>query len=220
MAAGAGRYAAGAGSIGSFTADKRRCFGGGGGWPLRGRRGDDIGFAAARRFCPGRAREGPQALSCFNRTRRRVRRVRGNFFRGELAPRRRSCFLADSPSAPFGRRRICVGVEVCRGSLLPRHLEIASYRERTDRRAACRPISENAKFAQVTSSLGRNVDCASARQRARRTSIHTCSYMSMASVMSWKNSQRAMTSSSGFMTAYTRASSSSRVSATAFMGVE
>ena len=139
---------------------------------------------------------------------------------GSLPPRRRNCFLADSPSAPFGRRRICVGVEVCRGSLLPRHLEIASYRERTDRRAACRPISENAKFAQVTSSLGRNVDCASARQRARRTSIHTCSYMSMASVMSWKNSQRAMTSSSGFMTAYTRASSSSRVSATAFMGVE
>ena len=30
-AAGAGRYAAGAGAIGSFAADKRRCFGGGGG---------------------------------------------------------------------------------------------------------------------------------------------------------------------------------------------
>ena len=45
---------------------------------------------------PERAREGPQALSCFIRTRRRVRRVRGNFFVGELSPRRRNCFLAVS----------------------------------------------------------------------------------------------------------------------------
>ena len=82
-----------------FAADKRRCFGGGGGWPLRGGRGVGSGFAAARlcgcaAFFPGRAREGPQALSCFNRTRRRVRRVRGNIFGGELAPRRRNCFLS------------------------------------------------------------------------------------------------------------------------------
>ena len=42
------------------------------------------------------------------------------------------------------------------GSLPPGE-EIASYRERMAGRAACRPISESAKFAQVTSSLGRNV---------------------------------------------------------------
>ena len=53
MAARAGRCAAGAGAIGSFAADKRRCCGGGGGWPLRGGRGDDSGFPAARRSSPG-----------------------------------------------------------------------------------------------------------------------------------------------------------------------
>ena len=53
VAARASRYAAGAGSIGSFAATKRRCFGGGEGWPLRGRRGDDSGFAAAQRSSPG-----------------------------------------------------------------------------------------------------------------------------------------------------------------------
>ena len=71
-------------------------------------------------------RERAEALSHFNRTRRRVRRVRGNFFAGELAPRRRNCFLA--VSAPGNAKHFsgnCVGVEVCRGSLLPRHLIIA-----------------------------------------------------------------------------------------------
>ena len=100
-----------------FAADKRRCFGGGWGWPLRGRRGDDSGVAAARRSFPGRAREGRGPLASI-RLRRRVRRKCGNFFVGELAPRRRNCFLADSPSAPFGRRRICVGVAVA-GELAP-----------------------------------------------------------------------------------------------------
>ena len=90
-----------------------------GGWPLRGRRGDDVGFVAARHSCPGRAREGPQALSCFNRTRRRVRRVRGNFFVGELAPRRRNCFLAVSaPGNPKDFSGNCVGVAVA-GELAP-----------------------------------------------------------------------------------------------------
>ena len=52
VAARAGRCAAGAGSIGSFAADKLRCFGDGEGWPLRGGRGDDSGVAAARRSSP------------------------------------------------------------------------------------------------------------------------------------------------------------------------
>ena len=43
-----------------FAADKRRCFGGGGGWPLRGRRGDDSGFAAAPPFLPRESARGPR----------------------------------------------------------------------------------------------------------------------------------------------------------------
>ena len=64
------------------------------------------------------------ALSSFNRIRRRVRRIRGNFFGGELAPRRRNCFLA--VSAPGNAKHFsgnCEGVEVWRGSLLPRPLQ-------------------------------------------------------------------------------------------------
>ena len=59
------------------------------------------------------------ALSRFNRIRRRVRRIRGNFFGGELAPRRRNCFLA--VSAPGNAQHFsgnCVGVAVA-GELAP-----------------------------------------------------------------------------------------------------
>ena len=59
------------------------------------------------------------ALSSFNRTRRRVRRIRGNVFRGELAPRRRNYFIA--VSAPGNAQHFsgnCEGVEVA-GELAP-----------------------------------------------------------------------------------------------------
>ena len=87
--------------------------------PCRFRARKSEGFQ--RKLCRGGSAGGasspatsePQALSCFNRTRRRVRRVRGNFFVGELA----------SPGE-----------------------EIASLRERTAGRAACRPTSERVHF--------------------------------------------------------------------------
>ena len=69
-AAGAGRCAAGAGWI----ADLRRC-----------------GCAA---FLPRESARGPADPLALIRVRRRVRRTRGNFFEGELAPRRRNCFLS------------------------------------------------------------------------------------------------------------------------------
>ena len=67
---------------------------------------------------PPRDFESAAARSNYQRPRRRVSWGRSNFFGGELAPRRRNCFIADSPSAPFGRRRICVGVAVA-GELAP-----------------------------------------------------------------------------------------------------
>ena len=62
---------------------------------------------------------GIAALSNFNRIRRRVRRIRGNFFAGELAPRRRNCFLTVSaPVNPKDFSGNCEGVEAA-GELAP-----------------------------------------------------------------------------------------------------
>ena len=60
-------------------------------------------------------------LSSFNRIRRRVRRIRGNFFGGELVPPEKKllpCSFRARKCEAFQRK--LVGVEVCRGSLLPR----------------------------------------------------------------------------------------------------
>ena len=82
------------------------------------RGGGDAGARARRSINLGEL-EGAAALSSFNRIRRRVRRIRGNFFVGELAPRRRNCFLA--VSAPGNAKHFsgnCEGVEVA-GELAP-----------------------------------------------------------------------------------------------------
>ena len=62
------------------------------------------------------------ALSSVNRIRRRVRRIRGNFFGGELAPRRRNCFLA--VSAPGNAQHFsgnCEGWKSAGGACSPVH---------------------------------------------------------------------------------------------------
>ena len=157
--------------------------------PTKAHRRGRSSFRACACQTPGESARGPAGPLALIRFRRRVRRKRGNFFAGELAPRRGNCLLA--VSAPGNAQHFsgnCVGVAVAgeilpppprnrrpsrvnsfppactaetqqflrRGACPPEKKLLPFRSERPGGRPAARPVSE-CIFAQVTSSLGRNV---------------------------------------------------------------